>query len=199
MKGQLFTNSMKPKRSLFLLSILAGVLLLDLTYDIKNIHHESLHAASQFLMRAVCVVTYISLASVLSQLKGLIGSAGLIPISSSLKAVREVIDDQRTATNPITVQLLKIVHYKFHSPASFAQQNTHLTKVVFADCLVCLLGALYPHPVLLLYIWTAVHALKRVSGPFLRYQWDSLLLECLGLCVVLSLASGDIATALGVW
>jgi hypothetical protein len=185
------------KRSLPLLSILSAVFLLDLAHDINNIHHESLHAASHFLMRAVCMVACISLASFLSQLKGLIGSAGLIPISSSLKAVREVIDSPSTS-NPATVQLLKIVHYKFHSPSS-AQQNTRLTRVVFADCLVCLLGALFPHPVLLLYIWVAVYALKRVSGPFLNYQWDSLLLECLGLCVVLSLASGDVAVAVGVW
>jgi hypothetical protein len=68
-------------------------------------------------------------------------------------------------------------------------QDEHLGWMLKTDLFFSLFAIAYPHPFLFIYLYLSYYGYKRITGTFLNYQWDILLLETLFLSIPLSFIS----------
>ena len=159
------------------------------------------------LIRGICFVSFFSFYSLCLQVQGLIGDRGLIPISTSIKTLKEFVYEQpNNKCNYLVLLLMQFTLLKYDvEPLATVyltseRYNSKLHNLMRFDCIVCLFAAfVFPHPVILLYMYASYYSLKRLSGPFLNYQWDCLLLESLVLCFLLTISGGVFASAVVIW
>jgi predicted DCC family thiol-disulfide oxidoreductase YuxK len=122
-------------------------------------------------LRALGVVYLIAFLSLWVQVDGLIGSQGILPAASFLDAVRGAFGAERYRLLPTLFWL--------------GASDRVLHAACAAGTLLSVLLVAGIAPVLdLVLLWTLYLSLLCVSGVFLGYQWDALLLEA-GLLAVL--------------
>ncbi|RYH20491.1 hypothetical protein EON65_23280, partial [archaeon] len=181
---------------LFITLVLGYILLTDLhggtSFEVSLI--------KALLLRGVALATFAALHSLAIQCPGLLGEQGLHPIQPTLKLIYKFVHDKEVlpwwSSDRAMKILLSLVHDKF-----FVKEHItiHLINVMRVDMALAALAVIFPHPILLIYLYISYYAAKRVSGPFLNFQWDALLLEALLLSVPLSLAYNSLLTKLSLW
>jgi lipase maturation factor 1 len=138
------------------------------------IQNPSQHFISSWLFkRAIAAVYLIAFVSLLTQLNGLIGSNGILPASDFLKAV----SDQLGAWRYWMVPTL------FWAFASDGFLISACWAGIFISALAFFGWAEGP---LFLILWFLYLSFVSVSGDFLSFQWDNLLLEAGFLTVFLA-------------
>lgn len=145
-------------------------------------------------------MTGLALISFRMQSVGLFGDRGLYPLSTSLQTIKKFIAERETSdifsTEYAMRAILSLVYEKFHAKRDLSAK---LRANLRYDLAACLVGVVWPHPVVFVYLYLAYYSYKRISGPFLNFQWDSLLLESLFVSVPLALSSAPWMDALCVW
>ncbi|HLJ92785.1 MAG TPA: lipase maturation factor family protein [Gemmataceae bacterium] len=145
----------------------------------KGFPSESSGARAEFLLsrwlflRLLGVVYLAAFLSLGVQVRGLIGSQGILPVTDYLTAVR-----QATATE--RYYLLPTLCWLDASDASLIGQC--IAGVVLSAALI---SGIAPVPVLVL-LWALYLSLTVVGQEFLGYQWDALLLETGFLAILLA-------------
>lgn len=127
--------------------------------------------ARWLFLRALALMLLVAFASYGSQILGLIGSGGIEPAASTVDDLRRAADQPGTTFHEL--------FWKF--PTLFwwwAPTDGMLTGICWAGSLlsVALFAGVWPR-LLLPVLWALYLSLVPVSGPFLGYQWDALLLE----------------------
>eukprot|EP01039_Chlorochromonas_danica_P009676 gene9676-10699_t len=164
-------------------AILFYLLLSDLYQSTKQVV-----LTQTLLLRGLAIIYCLALHSLFLQAKGLIGEHGLHPLPQTLKTLHSYLNTTIADDNndDYTMKMmLRLVYEKFHSPDSII--NDHLTRVMKIDLLISVITILFPHPVLFAYAYLSYYSYKRLTGPFLNFQWDILLLESLYHAIALSL------------
>lgn len=179
--------------------VIAAVMAVMLISDLLQ-PDKQLVLVSSLLLRGIALMTCFALHSLAIQITGLVGEQGLHPLGSTLKTLNTYLSDP-DPVSPWSSEcamkaLLTLVYEKFHVEECV---NKHLLTVVWVDVCLAALAVLFPHPILLAYLYLAYYSYKRIAGPFLNYQWDVLLLESLFLSVPLALASGPAITKAAIW
>jgi hypothetical protein len=114
--------------------------------------------------RALGAVFFCAFASLLPQIRGLIGAHGIVPAESSLAAV----------WNHLGAEAL----WKFPTLAWINASNGTLTGLAVAGLVLSLvmMAGIMPGGCSLA-LWTIYLSFASISSPFLDFKWDSLLLE----------------------
>ena len=120
-------------------------------------------------LRGLALVYLIAFASFWMQMDGLIGSRGIVPAQSVMAALKE-----ETARAHIGLE-------RFHLAPTLAWWGAGDTALHWQcglglACALALLAGITP-AVMLFLLWALYLSLCTVAGPFLNFQWDSLLLE----------------------
>ncbi len=146
-------------------------------------------------LRLVALISLGAFTSAYIQIIGLIGENGLMPLCNSLHSIKIHCAEMGNFTldNMLMKCLLNLVHERFYSKTD---QDRHLKILTLIDISLSALAVMYPHPVILLYLYFSYYSLKRVCGPFLNFQWDALLLETLFLSFLLSISSNRFSVVL---
>lgn len=148
------------------------------------------------LLRCVSLVCLSAFISMHQQMIGLIGEYGLLPITNSLETIKKFRADMTSGNSGVMKIILQLVCERFDSKKD---QNRHLRLLSYLDMFLSALGVFYPHPLIILYLYFSYYSLKRVCGPFLNFQWDSLLLETLVLTFLLSLSSNKFSVFVAIF
>jgi predicted DCC family thiol-disulfide oxidoreductase YuxK len=115
-------------------------------------------------VRLVCVTFVVAFASLASQLRGLVGSDGILPAAPYLRALAERVGPERLLLLPTLAWL--------HASDAF------LMTLCATGLVAATLGLIGFAPrAMLLAAWGCYLSLSSVGGEFLWFQWDSLLLE----------------------
>jgi hypothetical protein len=128
------------------------------------------------VLRGLGLIYLAAFASLAVQLDGLIGSRGILPAAEFLDAVARHLGAERYWRVP-TLLWLGASDQSLHA-LIWGGMAVSLALVLGAWPRACLVG-----------LWAAYLSLVVVAGPFLGYQWDSLLLEA-GLLGVLFAPGG---------
>lgn len=134
---------------------------------------QSYFFASWLFLRLIAAIYAISFASLGMQITGLAGARGIVPAAQFLNAVREQTGIDRLWRLPTVCWL----------GASDEVLVSLCVAGVLISC-VALAGAL--EPLCLFCLWALYLSLAGVSGPFLNFQWDALLLEAGFLAIFLA-------------
>lgn len=145
-------------------------------------------------------MTGLALISFRMQSIGLFGDRGLYPLSTSLQTIKKFIAERETSdvfsTEYAMRAILSLVYEKFHVKHDLSAK---LRATLHYDLVACAVGVLWPHPVVFVYLYISYYSYKRISGPFLNFQWDSLLLESLFVSVPLALSSAPWMDSVCIW
>lgn len=101
-----------------------------------------------------------------------------------------------TSVDHFRAFMLSLVYEKCYAEKDITD---HLQSITYVDTGVAVMAVVYPHPVLFCYLFLSYYAYKRVSGPFLNFQWDVLLLEMLFMSALLAMASQVWQIEVGIW
>jgi len=115
-------------------------------------------------LRAVGVIFLIAFVSIWVQVKGLIGSQGILPARDLLAAVQAQFGSER-------YRILPTVFWISSSDAAL-----QLACALGVVCAALLIGDVAPGPMLVM-LWLLYLSLTVVGRDFLSFQWDVLLLE----------------------
>jgi predicted DCC family thiol-disulfide oxidoreductase YuxK/uncharacterized membrane protein YphA (DoxX/SURF4 family) len=120
-------------------------------------------------LRGLALIYLIAFISLAVQIQGLIGSHGIVPAQVVMGAIQQ-----------------ELTHYhigigKFHAVPTFAWWSASDRALDWQcglgiGCSIALLFGIAPAPMLFL-LWALYLSLCSISGPFLDFQWDFLLLE----------------------
>lgn len=120
-------------------------------------------------LRGLGLVYLIAFLSLWAQIQGLVGSEGIVPASQLMAAVKT-----ETAQRHMGLERFHIFPTLAWWSASDRALNWQCG--VGTACAVALLAGLAPAPMLFL-LWAIYLSLCTICGPFLDFQWDTLLLE----------------------
>jgi predicted DCC family thiol-disulfide oxidoreductase YuxK/uncharacterized membrane protein YphA (DoxX/SURF4 family) len=120
-------------------------------------------------MRGLALIYLIAFGSFRVQMDGLIGSHGIYSAQSVMAALKE-----ETTRTQIGLERFHLVPTLAWWSAS--DQALHWQCGLGAGCALALLAGFAPALMLFL-LWVLYLSLCTVSGPFLSFQWDTLLLE----------------------
>jgi hypothetical protein len=134
--------------------------------------------SSWLFPRLIGVVTLVAFLSFWTQYKGLIGTEGILPFDKDLKAVTDHCESN--PDSPARNLLRPTLLWLWENPDNAALR----TLLIFGTiaCLFTIAGI--TTPLSLATAWICYLSLYTVGGPFLRFQWDILLLETLFLTVI---------------
>jgi hypothetical protein len=116
-------------------------------------------------LRTLGVIYLIAFASLLIQIKGLIGSQGILPAEDFLNVLRPNLGSERFTLLPSL--------FWFTGTSDTALQLVCVSGIAAA---ILLIAGLAPLPLLII-LWVLYLSLFNVSRDFLSFQWDTLLLE----------------------
>lgn len=156
----------------------------------SHIFHERYVIIKSIILRGIAFITGLALISYRMQCEGLFGDKGLYPLSSTLQTMRKFIIE-KNSSNIFSIEyamrgLLSLVYEKFSTKREYSKQ---LLQCLHIDIAACFIGFLWPHPIICLYLYFSYYGYKRISGPFLNFQWDALLLESLFFSIPLALSN----------
>ena len=130
----------------------------------KDVRRPSYHLSSAFFLKALGLVYFFAFLSLATQITGLIGEHGIFPGARYLKAVAENNGPERYWFLPTLA---------WFNASDFFLKFLAWGGVFFSAMIMA--GIL---PALFLFLsWFFYLSLLGVSGPFLSFQWDILLLE----------------------
>jgi predicted DCC family thiol-disulfide oxidoreductase YuxK len=120
-------------------------------------------------LRGLALIYLIAFASLALQIQGLAGSRGIVPAQGLMSDVRAVV-----AQHQIGLE-------RYHAMPTFAWLSASDSALNWqcrlgVACSVALLLGIAPAPMLFL-LWALYLSLCSITGPFLDFQWDNLLLE----------------------
>src|ERR1019366_6575222 len=120
-------------------------------------------------LRGLALIYLIAFGSFWLQMDGLIGSRGIVPAQGIMAALRE-----EAAQAHVGLE-------RFHLVPTFgwwsaSDSALHWQCGLGAACALALLAGIAPAAMLFL-LWALYLSLCSLSGPFLNFQWDTLLLE----------------------
>jgi len=123
------------------------------------------------LLRGLCLCYLLANWSLTIQANGLAGPSGLFPLQNTLQSLSLWIDDypRLASHNPVSLFLTKLVVLQLNNGTMLTHSRTALT--------VALVGIVYPHPVIMAYLYVNYYATRRVLPEMFSMQWDSLLCE----------------------
>jgi len=123
------------------------------------------------LLRGLCLCYLLANWSLTMQADGLAGPMGLFPLQSTLQSLSLWIDDypRLASHNPVSLFLTKLVVLQLNNCTMLTHSRTALT--------VALVGIVYPHPVIMAYLYVNYYATRRVLPEMFSMQWDALLCE----------------------
>lgn len=177
--------------------LLPAFVLWSFTYHCFNSQIVSYSIIHQLLLRGLCFVFYISFNSLACQVDGLLGSPrGLLPVSLALSTIQKILqklDEKKSSSlkNKINKFIFKIIFRCLYSPRQDLT-NISLRGIVVRCSRAALFGTIVtPHALILAYLTLHYLAFKKISGPFLNFQWDVLLLETGYLGILAALAATD--------
>lgn len=134
--------------------------------------------SSWLFPRLIGVVTLVAFLSFWTQYEGLIGTEGILPFDKDLKAVADHCESN--PDSPARNLLRPTLLWFWTNP-----DNAALRTLFIFGTIACLLTtAGITTPLSLATAWICYLSLYTVGGPFLRFQWDILLLETLFLTVI---------------
>lgn len=120
--------------------------------------------SGDLFLRSLGLVYLFAFLSLLVQIKGLIGSAGILPVSETFQVVRSQLGASSYLTFPSLFWLWST--------------DTALILLCLAGCLSGIAGVLFPYVwVSWLASWSLYLSFVTVGRTFLSFQWDALLLE----------------------
>ena len=126
---------------------------------------RSTYAVTRWLfLRALGLIYLIAFASFWVQVKGLIGSQGILPADQSLQALKGYLGSERYRLVPTLF---------WFGSSDLALQ---LACAAGVGCALLLVGNVAPIPALIV-LWVLYLSLAAVGRDFLAFQWDVLLLE----------------------
>jgi len=142
---------------------------LDRIYAGPGVEPPSYVRVRLFFLRGLALIYLIAFGSFWMQLDGLIGSQGIVPAQSVMAALKE-----EMANAHIGVE-------RFHLAPTFAWWSAsdpalHWQCGLGVACALALLAGIAPALMLFL-LWALYLSLCAIGGPFLSFQWDTLLLE----------------------
>jgi hypothetical protein len=152
-------------------------------------------------LRGLAMTTLCALYSFRLQCEGLFGDNGLYPLSSSLRTIEKFRAENKDSFHILSPEyairgILSLVSEKFQTKGKY---STTLQDCLRFDMAAALVGIVWPHPVIFVYLYVSYYAYKRIGGPFLNFQWDSLLLETLFVSIPLSLANSPWMDHICIW
>lgn len=120
-------------------------------------------------LRGLALIYLIAFASLALQIQGLAGSRGIVPAQVLMSEVKAAVAQQHVGLE------------RFHSMPTFAWWSASDRALDWqcglgVACSVALLFGIAPAPMLFL-LWALYLSLCSITGPFLDFQWDNLLLE----------------------
>jgi lipase maturation factor 1 len=152
--------------------------------------HERYVIVKSCFLRGIAAITAVAIYSLKVQAVGLIGDNGLYPIQSSIQTISKYLAMTNTrdflSSETMMKFMLRLVYEKFQAKED--SYNQRLKDNLVMDWYAAIVGILWPHPIVYIYLYISYYGYKRITGPFLNFQWDALLLESLFLAFVLSLS-----------
>jgi predicted DCC family thiol-disulfide oxidoreductase YuxK/uncharacterized membrane protein YphA (DoxX/SURF4 family) len=120
-------------------------------------------------LRGVALIYLVAFVSLWVQVQGLIGSRGVVPAGNLMNAVKLIVTERHIGAD------------RYHLLPTLGWWSAGDTSLNWqcgagAGLSVLLLAGIAPAPVLLL-LWLLYLSLSSIAGPFLNFQWDTLLLE----------------------
>ena len=142
---------------------------LDRIYAGPGIEPPSYIRVRWIFLRGLALIYLIAFGSFWMQVDGLIGSRGIVPAQDVMAALKD-----EMARAHIGLE-------RFHLAPTFAWWSAsdlalHWQCGLGVACALALLAGIAPAPMLFL-LWALYLSLCAVGGPFLSFQWDTLLLE----------------------
>ena len=134
--------------------------------------------SSWLFPRLMGLVALVALLSYWSQAEGLIGENGILPFNEDLQSVAKHCANNPDSPSKSTLRPTLLWYWD-------APDNSSLRTIFIcgtAGCILAMLGIL--PPLSLGMSWICYLSLYSVGGPFLRFQWDILLLEALFLAIL---------------
>jgi predicted DCC family thiol-disulfide oxidoreductase YuxK len=120
--------------------------------------------AHGLFLRMLALIYFIAFTSLAVQITGLAGRRGIVPAAEFLQAVHAQVGGERFWLLPTLCWI--------------NASDGFLVSLCVAGALIsCLALAGFLQAVCLLLLWAAYLSLVNIGGPFLSFQWDSLLLE----------------------
>jgi lipase maturation factor 1 len=142
---------------------------LDRIYSGPGIEPPAYLRVRFVFLRGLALIYLIAFGSLWMQMDGLIGSHGMVPAQGVMEALK-----QEAAQGHIGLE-------RFHLVPTFAWWSASDTALHWQcglgiACALVLLTGIAPALMLFL-LWALYLSLCAISGPFLNFQWDALLLE----------------------
>jgi len=127
--------------------------------------------ARWIFMRLLAVILAVAFVSLGSQILGLIGSGGIEPAATTVEGLRGAVDESERTFGELFWQVPTL--FWWWEPTDSALTGLCWTG---AGASALLFAGVWPR-LLLPVVWVLYLSLSVVSGPFVGYQWDILLLE----------------------
>lgn len=178
----------------------------------KYASYQSYYRTKFLLLRGISVVYIVAFTSLAAQSTGIYSV--LFPISKSLGNVRKVLDLQANLSPSMKTASLNGVNFEsirrnwinrsilsmtslIMSPASaYPSYTTFVCKIC---SYIALAGVFYPHWSIFCVLYINYMAFKKLSGPFLNFAWDALLLESGILAILLSFSYANESVITYIW
>ena len=127
--------------------------------------------ARWMFLRGLALVFLIAFVSLWGQILGLIGPDGIVPAESTVQRARELMSEGKESWYAVIPRFPSL--FLWFDPTGTVLQ---VCCVVGSVLSVLLFAGFWPRGLLVL-LWALYLSLIAVGGPFLSYQWDTLLLE----------------------
>ncbi len=135
----------------------------------RRVERPAHRLVSWLFLRALAVIYLIAFLSLWTQLSGLIGHDGILPAQQFMASAKQYFDAQGVGAD----RFHQVPTFCWLSATGASLQIQCVAGVVLSSLL---LVGIAPAACLLL-LWLLYLSLASVSGVFLGYQWDALLLE----------------------
>lgn len=177
-------------RSKFLFPVVIVLTLISFLSDVAPILinsnvQDTYYAWKWIMLSLMPIVYFITFLSASVQVRGLLGSSGLVPYPKTLASIQSWCtassDSDIIAIRYISVPLARSILYFFSFEAT---ADTFVRSIPQIGMILSFLCLLIPNPLFYLILWYLYYILKRLMGPFFNLQWDALILES-GLLLVL--------------
>jgi len=130
----------------------------------NSLQPSTFHISRDIFLRSLAVIYLIAFASLWSQIVGLIGDDGILPLHQTLTNVQNYYGEER--------------FFLFPTLSWFNASETFLHVLCGGGILLSLLLFLNVAPTLVLFLlWIFYLSLQKNGSQFLSFQWDILLLE----------------------
>lgn len=163
------------------------------------VYEEKYAIVKSVLLRGIALTAFCALNSFKVQAVGLFGDYGVYPLKNTLVQLSKFLamkDTWHVLSSEYALKLiLALVQEKFQT----VRYSERLNLILRIDLLAAAVTVLWPHPILFGYLYLSYYGFKRIAGPFLNFQWDTLLLESLFLSIPLSLSCSHWMDSLCIW